>query len=119
MAPLDGKKILLVEDEYLIAIMAEDMLKTLGAEVVGPAATVDKALALIESAEIDCAVLDVNLKQGTSDPIAEKLKQNGIPYIFATGHGHREIDAIILAKPYTEANLGRTITEALSRTRLK
>ena len=119
MRHLEGKKILLVEDEYLIAMMAEDMLRTLGAEVIGPAATVDAALKLLEDAEIDCAVLDVNLKHGTSDAVADRLREDAIPYIFATGHGHRDIDAIILSKPYTEANLGRTITEALSRSRLK
>ena len=118
MAPLDGKRILLVEDEYLIAIMAEDMLRTLGAEVVGAVATVEEALAIVGTSAIDCAVLDVNLKHGTSDPVADKLKELGIPYIFATGHGHCDMDAIILSKPYTETNLGRTITEALSRSRL-
>lgn len=117
MGPLKGKRILLVEDEYLIALMAEDMLKTLGAEVVGVVATVEAALTLIKDIDIDCAVLDVNLKNGTSDPIATRLAQDGIPYIFATGHGHADKDAIVLPKPYTEANLGRTINEALARIR--
>ncbi|GGD03730.1 response regulator [Aquisalinus flavus] len=119
MAPLDGKKILLVEDEYLIALMAEDMLTTLGAKVVGSVATVEAALTLMKDTEIDCAVLDVNLKNGTSDAIAAKLAQDGIPYIFATGHGHADNEAIVLPKPYTEANLGRAINEALTRSRPK
>lgn len=82
-----GRKVLLVEDDYFIA---DEMRRTIlrsGAEVLGPVASVDKALALIaESSEIDAAVLDVNLRDVMVFPVADALTSRGVPFIFATGY---------------------------------
>lgn len=84
---LPGRKVLLVEDDYFIA---DEMRRTLlrsGVEILGPVASVDKALALIEaSAEIDAAVLDVNLRDVMVFPVADALATRGVPFIFATGY---------------------------------
>ena len=85
---LSGRRILLVEDEYLIVEAMEMWLSQAGAVVVGPVPSVERALALIESEGhgLDGAVLDVNLGQGeTAYPIADRLNALGVPYLFATG----------------------------------
>ena len=85
---LAGRRILLVEDEFLIVEAMEMWLSQAGAVVVGPVPSVERALALIESegAGLDGAVLDVNLGQGeTAYPIADRLNALGVPYLFATG----------------------------------
>ena len=70
---LKGKRILVVEDEALIAVMVEDMLSEMGSIVVGPAATIEQALALARAEEIDGAVLDVNVRGERIDPVADAL----------------------------------------------
>ncbi len=101
---LEGKRVLVVEDEVLLAMMLEDVFSDAGAHVVGPAATVEQAIALIASEEIDVALLDVWLRDQRSDPIAETLRQRGIPYVLATGyinpHGAELASAPNLSKPY-------------------
>jgi CheY-like chemotaxis protein len=85
---LVGRRILLVEDEYLIVVAMEGWLSQAGLVVVGPVPSVEQALALIEDEgdALDGAVLDVNLGCGeTAYPIADKLNELGVPYLFATG----------------------------------
>jgi CheY-like chemotaxis protein len=86
--PLVGRRILLVEDEYLIAETMEEWLSQAGAVVVGPVPSVKQALVLIEgeAGALGGAVLDVNLGRGeTAYPIADRLNELGVPYVFATG----------------------------------
>ena len=87
MKLLDGKRILVVEDEALIAAMLEDMLHELGATVVGPALTIKSAIALARADEIDAAVLDVNIRSERVDPVADILRNWRIPVVFASGYG--------------------------------
>lgn len=104
-------RILLVEDEALVAILIEDQLEELGCEVVGPAATVTRGLELCESETFDGAVLDVNLSGGErSDSVAQFLDQAGIPFVFITGYGRPGLseqfsDVAVLEKPFTLADL--------------
>jgi CheY-like chemotaxis protein len=80
-------RLLIVEDEYFIADDIARMLQEFGAEVVGPAANLKGALALLSSGErIDAAVLDVNLRGEMIFPVADVLQQRGIPFVFATGY---------------------------------
>lgn len=102
-----GLRILLVEDETLVAMMIEDMLHDLGCTVVAIAGSVSEGLALAGDAalELDGAVLDVNLGGEKVFPVAERLKRRGVPFVFSTGYGTAGIvaefaDAPILAKPY-------------------
>jgi PAS domain S-box-containing protein len=84
----NGARVLLVEDETIVALEFETTLRRLGYQVVGPAATLREALRLIETEErIDAAVLDINLAGSPSYPAAERLSERGVPVVFATGYG--------------------------------
>ena len=79
-------RVLLVEDEPLIAMMLEDFLDLLERQCAGTADSVETALALVEAGGFDCAILDVNLRGGEKSwPIAAALAEKGIPFVFATG----------------------------------
>jgi len=112
------RRVLVVEDELLVAALLQDMLTDLGCAVVGPAARVAEALALIDAEAIDAAVLDVNLNQELSYPIADALVARGIPFLFSTGYGADRIPEgyrghTILQKPYHGSDLGRALTGLL------
>jgi CheY-like chemotaxis protein len=85
---IKGNRLLVVEDEYLIAADLTASLQSLGFEVVGPAGSVAEALALLETdgRPLDGAVLDINLGNERVYPIADVLKARGIPFVFTTGY---------------------------------
>jgi CheY-like chemotaxis protein len=117
---LSGQKILVVEDEMMVSMLIEDMLDDLGCSVVGPASRLDEAMALAETAEIDCAVLDVNLGGQSIFPLADLLRSKGAPFAFATGYGDvglREVDrgTPVLQKPFREGDLARVLGELRAR----
>ena len=108
----EAAKILILEDEFMIAMEFETVLLEAGYQVLGPAADVDSALALIESEKPDAGVLDVNLGHGeTSAPVAERLSDMEVPFILCTGYQMAEFvqqygDAVpILQKPVDAAKL--------------
>ena len=115
MSGLQGRRILVVEDEALVAMLVEDALLDAGCSVVGPVATVAEALALLEQGEMpEAAVLDLNLAGETSTPVADALTRRGVPFVVATGYGaaglppeHRDVP--VLAKPYDPAELTATL----------
>jgi CheY-like chemotaxis protein len=83
-----GMRVLLVEDEYLLADHLADVLGALGATPVGPAGSVVHALQLIDRAgRIDGAILDVELDGERVYPVADALRERGIPFVFSTGYG--------------------------------
>jgi CheY-like chemotaxis protein len=86
---LQGRRILVVEDEYLIAEVLTQMLEDAGATVLGPIGWRDEALAFIrgDGSAFDVAVLDVNLHGQSSYPIADALIERGIDFVFTTGYG--------------------------------
>ena len=91
-AALTGKRVLVVEDEALVAMLVADELRGAGAEVVGPAPSVADALRLVEAAAaadggISAAVLDINLDGRHVRPVADRLAALGVPFLFATGYG--------------------------------
>ena len=109
-------RILIVEDEMLVAMNIEDMLLDLGHEVAGLASRLEPALSLAREGEFDIAMLDVNLAGQPSFPVAAILAQRGIPFLFATGYGAKGIaeeyrDYPVLQKPFRVTDLG----EALQR----
>jgi CheY-like chemotaxis protein len=111
-------RILIVEDEMLLAMNIEDMLLDLGHEVVGIASRLEPALALAREADFDVAMLDVNLAGDRSFPVAEALAERGIPFLFATGYGRAGIDEAyrdrpVLQKPFRAGELLAAI-EALA-----
>jgi CheY-like chemotaxis protein len=115
---LTGKRILVVEDESIVAAMVEDMLAELGASAVGPAGTIERALEIAETAAFDAAILDVNVRGELIDPVVRVLERRGVPFVFATGYGSVDRspspNAPILSKPYTQQNLERALTAALN-----
>ena len=111
-------RILIVEDEMLVAMNIEDMLLDLGHEVAGLAGRLGPALALAGEAMFDAAMLDVNLAGEPSFPVAALLVERGIPFLFATGYGRAGIedryrDRPILQKPFRIAELAQAL-EALA-----
>jgi CheY-like chemotaxis protein len=115
----EGARVLLVEDEMLVSMLIEGMLDEFGCEVVGPAPTVQAALALIHEQDFDCAILDVNVGGTWVYPVADALKARGCPYAFSTGYGGadlREEDsgAPLLQKPFREADLRSVITRMMA-----
>lgn len=121
MNPLKGKSVLLLEDEFLIAMDAEEILKQrLGVESVEVVATFEDAKAAAETRSFDIALLDVNINGQMSFPIADVLRARGIPVVFASGYnlGDRrppEVDpAHCLTKPYTGEGLETALTSALN-----
>lgn len=113
---LDGLRVLVVEDEMMVSMLIEDMLQELGCEVVGPASRLDEALALAKEADLDCAVLDVNLGGQPIFPLADLLRERGRPFAFATGYGDaglRDVDrgSPVLQKPFREGDLARVLGE--------
>lgn len=114
-----GFRVLLVEDEMLIAIEIEDTLKDIGCEVVGPTGKLETALQLATDEKIDAAILDVTIRGGEVFPVAEKLLERGIPFILASGYGEwalpdRMRDRPRLTKPFTSEELQAQI-RALSK----
>jgi CheY-like chemotaxis protein len=85
-ADLAGRRALVVEDQFLIAMDIEDMLRTLGTGAVDIATSIADAFAAIEQARPDFAILDLKLESETTAPIAERLQSLGIPLVFVTGY---------------------------------
>lgn len=112
-------KVLVVEDEALVAINLEAILEDLGCQVVGPAMRFERAEALIEADQsAQAAILDVNLGGQPVYPLAERLAARGIPIVFATGYGKAGIpvewhDRPIIQKPYTMADVRSGLLSAL------
>ena len=89
---LARRRILVVEDEYFLAVDLERELTAAGATVIGPAPSIEDALALIESSpEVDAAVLDINLGGEMSYPVADALTTRFVPFLFATGYNAQDI----------------------------
>src|SRR5688572_3987591 len=105
MGELSGASVLLLEDEFLIALDAEQILAELGARAVLTVSNISEARAQIARGGFELAVLDVNVNGEMSFEIADLLRENGIPYIFASGYELRSRPvppaAVCVSKPYT------------------
>jgi CheY-like chemotaxis protein len=121
MNELAGLSVLLVEDEYLIALDAAEILKTLGAKEVEIIATFERAERRAADGQFDLAVLDVNINGRFSFPIASTIAERGIPFVFATGYelgdhpAHGLDDALCVTKPYTRDRLKDALSTALAK----
>ncbi len=117
---ISGKRILIVEDEALIALSLEEMAKDAGCEVVGPASNVDEALSIIENQPIELALLDFNLGGETSLPVAHALRSRGVPFTFLTGYNFlpEEANSIcfvpFLNKPVRNFEINKVLGDLLS-----
>lgn len=102
---LAGCRILVVEDDMMIAMLIEDVLGDHGCRIVGPASRVATAMQLIAEEALDIALLDVNLNGEDSYPVAEELARLGVPFVFATGYGAGSVrqgyaPCAVLQKPF-------------------
>ena len=116
--PLKGLRLLVVEDETLVAMLVEDFLTDMGCVVVDVAGTLEQGLIAASAGAIDGAILDVNLGGAKVFPIADVLAERGVRFVFATGYGPggvepRYADRAIIAKPFRREALERVLTAAL------
>lgn len=118
MTVLAGKRVLILEDEPLIAMMAADMLMRLGASVVGPVASLEEAERLAETGAFDAALLDLNIDGQMSSDLVERLVGRALPVVVATGYGKRaeslaERALPVVSKPYTLERIEAAFAAAL------
>jgi DNA-binding response OmpR family regulator len=115
---LSGRTIVILEDEYLIALDAEGILRDLGAEVF-IATNLPEAEKLAEMDHVDLALLDVNINGEFSFPVAQKFHQRQIPIVFASGYELKAREfpgadlGVCIAKPYTPERLRKAVVAAL------
>ena len=117
---LAGTRALIVEDEAIIAMTAEDMLEEMGCVTVAIAATLSEAMAAAGRGGFDIALLDINLNGAQSLPVADRLHAAGIPFIFTTGYGSAGSgpdfhDVPLVTKPYQLHDLVEAIARALGK----
>lgn len=110
------KRALVVEDEIMVAMYVEDLLTDLGYEVAAIATGLEQALPLARDGLFDFAVLDINLAGRLSFPIADVLRERGIPFLFASSYGSKGVSedyrgAIRIQKPF----IGRDLAQAISK----
>jgi len=122
MTPFGELSVVLLEDEYLIALDAEHNLETLGVRSVRVVNTLAAAAAIAEAGDVDVAILDLNINGEMSFEVAEMFRKKGIPIVFASGYELRnQIDpdleraTVHLRKPYTSESLKGAIEAALSK----
>ena len=111
---LQGVKVLVVEDEYLVATLMEDMLESAGCVVAGPIPRLAQALDAASSEACDVAVLDVNLAGERVYPVADILAQRNVPFVFVTGYGvlpGEYANRPRLCKPFKMADLLDTLSD--------
>ena len=120
MLNLDGARVLLLEDEFLIALDAEQILQELGAQRVETASTLIEAEQHARDGHFDIALLDVNINGEMSFDLAESLRARGVPVVFATGYELKDraipnLDtAFCVSKPYTSERLRQALCAALA-----
>ncbi len=117
--PVEAPRVLIVEDEPLIAMLVQEWLEELDCTVVGPAASVSGALQLIAGTELDGAILDVSLGKDESFPIADELRKRRVPFVFATGYGGDGLEprfagAQVLAKPFEHKHFCEAVRSMLA-----
>lgn len=116
---LDGLNLLVVEDEYVLALDLQHHLELAGANVLGPVGSVDDALSVVERLrEIDAAVLDVSLRGEKAYAVADALSALGVPFVFSTGYDlalvpERFAKVPVCQKPVTAANLTTALVRLL------
>lgn len=116
----DRRRVLVLDDEMLVAMMLEDMLADLDYEVVGPFATLEDGLEAANAESLDGAIIDLNLGRGVfSTPVAEVLRERGVPFLLATGYGANEqTEALghagLLGKPFSTGDVQAALEAMLA-----
>lgn len=121
ISALAGLRLLVVEDEYMVAEHIGMLLEDFGCDVAGPVATIEEALAAVENGGLDGALLDANLNGDSSAPIAAALHAASVPFVVVTGYGARALAdealdrAPRIIKPFSIAELKATSIAAFTR----
>lgn len=119
-ATLEGRRILVVEDESLVAMLLETILEDMGCTPVGPISNVDEALSVLaDTTDLDAALLDVNVAGQQVFPVADALKARGVPFVFSTGYGEGGLPdewrgQTTIQKPFTEATIQDALTKIIA-----
>lgn len=120
-ATLKGIRVLVVEDEYLVAALIEEMLQSAGCTVIGPIPRIPEALEAVDRETYDAAVLDINLVGERIDPVSEALSKRNVPFVFLTGYGTTGLPNDYagrprICKPFRMAELLGTVCSLVSPT---
>ena len=120
-AALDGRRVLVVEDEMLIAMEFEALLREHGCDVVGPAPSVERALTLLQEQRPELVLMDLDLNGKSALPLAWVLRQQSVPFVVVTGYSERHLekepvlrDIPRLSKPVRFSDLLRTLVQTLT-----
>jgi len=117
--PFTGRRLLIVEDEFLIALELKRIIEELGGSVIGPVGSVESALQLLSNTTADAALLDVNLRERRVMPVAEACQAKGIPFALVTAYGRLELDQPLLQsaprvhKPFDRRTIRTVLTVLL------
>lgn len=121
-ADSEALRIVIVEDESMVAMLLEDMLGELGHNIVAVAGSIEKAEELFAGTDFDLAILDVNINGAYTYPLAATLKEKGLPFLFSTGYGRSGLrpewrEYPVLQKPFTEFDVRIAIEASMSQSR--
>jgi CheY-like chemotaxis protein len=120
--PLNGRRVLVVEDESLVAMLLETILEDMECIPVGPASNIDEGEVLaLDTVDLDAALLDVNVVGRQVFPVAEVLKARGVPFVFSTGYGEGGLPEEwrgqpTIQKPFTESAIRDALMAAMGVT---
>ena len=117
---LQGRRVLVIEDESLVAMLLETILDDMGCAVVGPESNIDDGLiSATTEPSLDAALLDVNVAGREVFPVAEALKARGVPFVFSTGYGEAGLPEHwrgnpTIQKPFTEGAIRDALMKAMN-----
>jgi CheY-like chemotaxis protein len=111
-----GRRVLMVEDEFLVSLTTIDLLESIGCEIVGPATRLAAAVQLAQSESLDAAVLDINIAGDMIWPVAEELRRRGVPFLFLSAYPQLNVIPVLFAtalhleKPLEQSRLLRHLS---------
>ena len=117
---LQGRRVLVIEDESLVAMLLETILSDMGCTVIGPESNVGDGLRVVTGeTDLDAALLDVNVAGREVFPVAEALKARGVPFVFSTGYGEAGLPEHwrgnpTIQKPFTEGAIREALMRAMN-----
>ena len=117
---LQGRRVLVIEDESLVAMLLETILEDMGCVVIGPESNIDDGLITANgAASLDAALLDVNVAGREVFPIADALRARGVPFVFSTGYGEAGLPEHwrghpTIQKPFTEGAIRDALLKAMN-----
>lgn len=119
---LRGLSVLVVEDNGLLCCVLEETLRGAGCEVIGPYARLPEAMTVASNERIDIALLDINLRGQLVSPLAEQLRERGVPFVLTSAYMPHELplvlqSAIQLRKPYTDTDLLESLASVVKAPR--